>query len=177
MQAQKVLSELQHKIAVYQSMRGMRVPVVMEKHVGQRAPPIPETDNKTAASQHPPPSTSREPLGPPQRIPEVPPSIGKAQVPEVAFGGVANQEVLWALPKHQSPEASSDSSSVVEKPKMPPVSGAGNDLMTEIDWVSGPSIYLSILFCVPAGGARKDAKFLCRMLSTLCSHRINKMTS
>ncbi|PSS23149.1 hypothetical protein M430DRAFT_117037 [Amorphotheca resinae ATCC 22711] len=134
MQAQKVLSELQHKIAVYQSMRGMRVPVVMEKHVGQRAPPIPETDNKTAASQHPPPSTSREPLGPPQRIPEVPPSIGKAQVPEVAFAGVANQEVLWALPKHQSPEASSDSSSVVEKPKMPPVSGAGNDLMTEIDW-------------------------------------------
>jgi hypothetical protein len=167
-QAQKVLSELQHKIAVYQSMRGMRVPVVMEKHVGQRAPPISETDNKTA-SQHPT-STSREPLGPPQPVPEVP-SIGKAQVPEVAFAGVADQEVLWALPKHQSPEASSDSSS--EQSKMPPVSGAG-DLMTEIDWVSG---HLSLyIFCVPAG-ARAYAKFLRRMLSMLCSHRINKMTS
>ncbi|KAL2064811.1 hypothetical protein VTL71DRAFT_3951 [Oculimacula yallundae] len=36
----KILMELQQKTAVYQSMRGMRAPVVMQKHVGQREPRV-----------------------------------------------------------------------------------------------------------------------------------------
>ena len=38
--AKNILSELQRKTAVYQSMRGMRAPVVMNKHVGTQSPRV-----------------------------------------------------------------------------------------------------------------------------------------
>jgi hypothetical protein len=61
------------------------------------------------------------------------PAIGRAPV---QFAGVTNGEALWALPnQQQSPEASSDSNSVVGQSSLS-VPGAGvDDLMADIDWV------------------------------------------
>jgi hypothetical protein len=140
LKARKVLSELQQKTAVYQSMRGMRAPIVMEKALGQRPPRVADNQEK---KQDKPIS-----LGYTARSPEVSersasldvPSVGKAPLQDMVFAGVSNGESLWAMPTHRSPEASSDSNSVSGTGQQrAPAMGAGDSLMADIDWVSSPT--------------------------------------
>lgn len=88
----KILSELQQKTAVYQSMRGMRAPVVMNKHVGQRPPRVSDRNEslkrekdavETIKYNRPDPSLLNRPDG----IIGVPgPSVGRVPiVPDVTF--------------------------------------------------------------------------------------------
>ncbi|PBP24625.1 hypothetical protein BUE80_DR004460 [Diplocarpon rosae] len=134
----RVLQELQRKTAVYQSMRGMRAPVTMEKHIGQHGlhdsdkylprdpkpivpeeyPYQPQQQQQTSTSPLPfDPSMSHDPkLQPFAPMPApgtsfgLAPSIGRVPV----FAGVSDGESLWAFPnpQSQSPEASSDSMSL-----------------------------------------------------------------
>jgi hypothetical protein len=57
--------------------------------------------------------------------------IGRAPV---QFAGVTNGESLWAFPNQQSPEASSDSNSIVGQPSLPLPGSGVDDLMADIDW-------------------------------------------
>jgi hypothetical protein len=146
----KILSELQQKTAVYQSMRGMRAPVQMNKHVGQREPRVLDKikDRSMPTGLHymssPRNEASDAPDGTivygPGGLQGVPgPSIGRVPlVQDVVFAGSANGESLWALPHSQSPEASSDSASASGQapgPAFIPNPGA-DDAMADIDWVS-----------------------------------------
>jgi hypothetical protein len=137
LKARKVLSELQRKTAVYQSMRGMRAPVVMEKHLGQRPPRIADNQER---------QENIKPLKYMSRSPEIQeqpleaallqvPTVGKAPLQDMVFAGVSNGESLWAMPNHQSPEASSDSNSVIGQPPLPGTGGGVDELMADIDWV------------------------------------------
>lgn len=123
--ARKILSELQRKTAVYQGMRGMRAPVTMYKHVGQR--PARPTELKDSLSPEPAFTTSSP-------VPESS-SIGKAPFQDMVFAGVSNGESLWALPNRGSPETSSDSGSLPQRPSLVPPA-VGDNLMADIDWVS-----------------------------------------
>jgi hypothetical protein len=146
LKARKILSELQRKTAVYQSMRGMRAPVVMEKHLGLRPPRIADTQTKKEEGEQ----ERERPLIFGSRSPEAAPplesahlevpTVGKAMAQDIVFTGVSNGESLWAMPNHRSPEASSDSNSVVGQPLVTgegAVAGGrvGNELMADIDWV------------------------------------------
>ncbi|KUJ22253.1 uncharacterized protein LY89DRAFT_704043 [Mollisia scopiformis] len=156
LKGKKILSELQQKTAVYQSMRGMRAPTVMEKHVGQREPRVSDSNmnvlsNSSVKGLHYL-SSPREPDVPapnspiiygPGSLQGVPgSSIGRVDlIPQVQFAGVSNGESLWALPSSQSPEASSDTMSLSGGQPVPAVpnanAGAGNgmdDPMADIDW-------------------------------------------
>ncbi|KAI6713687.1 fungal specific transcription factor domain-containing protein, partial [Diplocarpon mali] len=135
----RILQELQRKTAVYQSMRGMRAPVTMDKHIGQREALISENNHPrdlkpTGFEQNPyhpqqqqqiiPMPLPYDPTMPfnqvmqeqPASTPTPAPSFGVApgvsRVP--VFSGVSNGESLWAFPSthSQSPEASSDSASL-----------------------------------------------------------------
>ncbi|PBP19241.1 hypothetical protein BUE80_DR009827, partial [Diplocarpon rosae] len=136
--AKRVLQELQRKTAVYQSMRGMRAPVTMEKHIGQRGlhdsdKNQPRGPKAIVPEQYPyqqqqqqqkntrplpfVPSLSYDQQWQPSAATPAPetsfglaPSIGRVPV----FAGVSDGESLWAFPKtqSQSPEASSDSMSL-----------------------------------------------------------------
>ncbi|KAG4432206.1 hypothetical protein IFR05_012305 [Cadophora sp. M221] len=141
----KILMELQQKTAVYQSMRGMRAPVVMQKHVGQREPRVsdknimrdlkyitPEQERKSNQGQDQEWDREREqeqmsplsgfqPLssyGPPVTLGVAsglggPTTIGRVPLgQDMQFAGVSNGESLWAFPNSQSPEASSDTTSL-----------------------------------------------------------------
>ncbi|KAH6675439.1 hypothetical protein B0J14DRAFT_652294 [Halenospora varia] len=162
--ALKVLTELQQKTAIYQSMRGMRAPVQMEKHIGQRPPRVASgmthSDNKSLIyMKSPSPESAQQPTAPKLepsslRVPSSSSSsttIGKAPVPvpvpDVVFAGVSNGEALWALPPgmggHQgmdvgSPDAGSDTASLAGS-VAPGVNAAmptagADDLMADIDW-------------------------------------------
>ncbi|RFU36052.1 hypothetical protein B7463_g250, partial [Scytalidium lignicola] len=130
--ARKILSELQRKTAVYQSMRGMRAPVVMEKHVGQRPPRL--SDRRV-------PSTTPDPTqsGPTSSRPE------KIVIPDVVFAGISNGEALWAPPNKASPDASSENNSTEQSNPV-----ARDDLMADIDWEALDTIF-------PPGQAIDDA--------------------
>lgn len=140
--ARSILSELQRKTAVYQSMRGMRAPIVMEKHLGQRPPRISDVqDSKERPlkfmSRSPEPAKPVESFAKEAEVPA--PAVGKMPLQDMVYAGVSNGESLWAVPNHQSPEASSDSNSVGQPPL--PVPGAGVDeLMADIDWVCISSV-------------------------------------
>lgn len=143
----KILMELQQKTAVYQSMRGMRAPVVMQKHVGQREPRVSdsnimkdlkfitpeqertssqdrELDQKSQSqSQSQSPLAGFQPLNysqnsmhghPDMSLGLIPgPTIGRVPLgQDMQFAGVSNGESLWAFPNSQSPEASSDTTSL-----------------------------------------------------------------
>lgn len=146
----KILSELQQKTAVYQSMRGMRAPVVMDKHVGQREPRVSDK-NRSSSSLDQPNKTEHsdasglKPIfagpggpnllnpGPNLLNPGLPPPIiGRIPVPpDVQFAGVSNGESLWAFPNAQSPEAHSDTTSITgQQGAVAPK----DDLMADIDW-------------------------------------------
>jgi hypothetical protein len=173
--ALRVLSELQQKTAVYQSMRGMRAPTNMERHIGQRAPRVATgpttTENKQLIYMKSPPP---EPLPTPplQTVPlplydsqyeQSSPiagggSIGKVIVPDVVYAGVSNGEALWALPNQPSPEASSDGNSVAGGLG---AANSGDDLMADIDWV-GPFVFFVFI-----------ANLSSRMHSMLYSHKIS----
>ncbi|KAG9238783.1 hypothetical protein BJ875DRAFT_3446 [Amylocarpus encephaloides] len=153
--ALKVLSELQQKTAIYQSMRGMRAPTVMEKHIGQRPPRVANgmtvTENKQLIYMKSP-EPERAPMPKFEALTPVPmqpydnasyeqiqmpitsnTSVRRALIPDVVFAGVSNGEALWALPNQPSPEASSDTQSITGLP--PPASPNGaDDLMADIDW-------------------------------------------
>jgi len=158
----KILSELQQKTAVYQSMRGMRAPVQMEKHVGQREPRVSDSNIPTIQSHglhymtsprdEPSPAPTDAPLvyGPGGIMGVPGPSVGRVPlVPGVVFAGSANGESLWALPNSQSPEASSDSAS--GQGHLPPAVPPGtDDLMADID-VS--NLHLSLLSLIFGLGA------------------------
>ncbi|KAK0118870.1 hypothetical protein ONS96_011950 [Cadophora gregata f. sp. sojae] len=185
----KILMELQQKTAVYQSMRGMRAPVVMQKHVGVREPRVsdkndgknimkelkfivPEQGKKPGqdfdqqqqqeAEQTSPlagfqplqygPSVAQGNLGMGPTLGLVPgpaydSSIGRVPLgQDMQFAGVSNGESLWAFPNSQSPEASSDTTSLSGQQVAVGSGGgtglggvaenvAGNDsLMADIDW-------------------------------------------
>ncbi|KAH7364501.1 hypothetical protein BKA65DRAFT_139629 [Rhexocercosporidium sp. MPI-PUGE-AT-0058] len=171
----KILMELQQKTAVYQSMRGMRAPVIMQKHVGQREPRVsdknimrdlkfiaPEQEQKSSSSQgldqeqgqeQMSPLAGFQPLnsyGPPltQGISGMGPTIGRVPLgQDMQFAGVSNGESLWAFPKSQSPEASSDTTSLSGQQIAGASGGVGgggvnmaqnvgqqDDLMADIDW-------------------------------------------
>ena len=141
--ARSVLSELQRKTAVYQSMRGMRAPVVMEKHLGQRPPRISHVQESKERSlkfmsRSPEPAKAVESFAKESEAPAQ--AVGKMPLQDMVYAGVSNGESLWAMPNHQSPEASSDSNSVVGQPRLP-VPGSGVDeLMADIDWVRIPRV-------------------------------------
>ena len=158
--ARKVLSELQRKTAVYQSMRGMRAPVVMEKHLGLRPPRISEAQKPGQHSKERDKQEDRplifgnvrspdpaQPLETAHReIPQVSnmPKMGMQQ--DMVFAGVSNGESLWAMPNHRSPEASSGSNSVAGPTpalgdslpfgELGGKAGGVDQLMADIDWVS-----------------------------------------
>jgi hypothetical protein len=149
LKAKKILSELQQKTAVYQSMRGMRAPVHMDKHVGQREPRVLDSTSPTVKSgglhymTSPREGKASLPADAPLvygpgRIMGVPgPSVGRVPlVPNVVFAGSANGESLWALPSSQSPEASSDVASASGQPPLSAGPPGTDDLMADIDWVS-----------------------------------------
>ncbi|TVY37380.1 Bikaverin cluster transcription factor [Lachnellula subtilissima] len=160
----RVLSELQQKTAIYQSMRGMRAPVQMDKHLGMRPPRVKSEASQTAKKglvYGVSPSASEESEAA-QRIQQVPisgggfTSIGRAPLPDVVFAGVSNGESLWALPTQRSPEGSDTLSNPGQEPITPLMNDAGtDDLMADIDWdafdalfpengqpvITGPSFY------------------------------------
>jgi hypothetical protein len=115
----------------------MRAPIAMEKHLGQRPPRISESNFRGLKYFSPPPQTSdsskiSQSTEPPDYVSETQ-TIGRAPI---QYAGATNGESLWALPTQQSPEASSDSNSVVGQSSLP-VTGSGmDDLMADIDWVS-----------------------------------------
>lgn len=150
LKGKKILSELQQKTAIYQSMRGMRAPTIMEKHVGQREPRVADS-NSTNLNKGPDynaqPKTEKTEITTLYRgaLKGVPgDSIGRVPLiptPEVQYAGVSNGESLWALPSSQSPEASSDTMSLSggQTVPAPPISGASmDDPMADIDWARIP---------------------------------------
>ncbi|KAE8441624.1 hypothetical protein EG329_004633 [Mollisiaceae sp. DMI_Dod_QoI] len=162
LKGKKILSELQQKTAIYQSMRGMRAPTVMEKHVGQREPRVSDSNISNASNasnretnivkglHYSGPTRELEPPAPksplnygPGGLQGVPgPNIGRVPLgSEIQFAGVSNGESLWALPSSQSPEASSDTTSLSGQPQpAPPAAGTGmDDPMADIDWVITPN--------------------------------------
>jgi hypothetical protein len=136
----KILSELQQKTAIYQSMRGMRAPVVMEKHLGQRPPRVADSNARDQSLKFlnaPRDSEFPIPRAMQSSTPDASPFVGRVPIADVQFAGVSNGESLWALPNQRSPEASSDSNSVAGGQMPPMMSGVGqDDLMADIDWVS-----------------------------------------
>jgi len=143
----RVLSELQQKTAIYQSMRGMRAPVQMDKHLGQRPPRV-KSDSKTGSKgllygQSPSPSGGENLESPELQMLPIPmgsSSIGRVPLPDVVFAGVSNGESLWALPTQRSPE-NSDTLSPEQDPIAPVMNQeSDDDLMADIDWVNTRSI-------------------------------------
>jgi hypothetical protein len=145
----KILTELQQKTAIYQSMRGMRAPVVMEKHVGQREPRVADSNTPTSSKgvvkglhllATPREQETLETInyatsgGSIHGVPG--PSVGRVPlVQDMQFAGVSNGESLWALPNSASPEASSDTASVSGQQPAPMQNMGIDDLMADIDWV------------------------------------------
>lgn len=129
--ARRVLSELQRKTAIYQNLRGIRAPVVMENPLEQ---PV-------LLGGFTSPNISYRELGSPEnRTKTQKQAVGKASLADVVFAGVANGEALWAMPNAMSPEATgSEASSTPGMQNVFPVPVAGvgpqNDLMADIDWV------------------------------------------
>ena len=124
-----LLTNMQQKTAVYQSIRGMRAPVTMGKHLGQQLPRRSNTNNDPMVIGSPPPQTSESPDLAPRM-----PVVGKASV---QFAGVTNSEVLWALPNQKpSPGASSEFSSGAGQSSLGIPAAGMDDLMADIDWVS-----------------------------------------
>ena len=164
--ARRLLSELRRKTAVYQSLRGMRAPVVSEKHLGQRAPQI--ADIQEPKDSIPLKFMSRSPNISEKRAETLPrgaSSIGEMPFQDiVVFAGVSNGESLWAMPNQQSPEASSDSTSVVGQPPVPAPGTGVDELMADIDWV-----------CAEVWTVLLELTLFPRMLSMCCSLRTNKM--
>jgi len=124
--------------------------VTVEKHLGQRSPKPAglKTRNHTYISPPPPiPISLSQDMGQntghnmvmqaPGTSSELP-TIGRAPV---HFAGVTNGESLWALPTQESPEASSDSNSVLGQSSVS-ISGSGtDDLMADIDWVAFDALF------------------------------------
>ena len=152
--AKKILSELQRKTAIYQSMRGMRAPVVMERHLDlmpakfagvQENKGRDEEEERSLDFGH---SRKPDPVYPSESahlgVPTTMPRVGMGMPQDMVFAGVSNGESLWALPNQRSPETSSDSNSVVgQTPGFGGATGAPglkaegvDQLMADIDWVS-----------------------------------------
>lgn len=131
-------------------MRGMRAPLIMEKHVGQREPRVSDKntprDLKSVVPAQEPQAealdlkslqygsnTTQSIVG------NV--SVGVGMGPDIQFAGVSNGESLWALPNSQSPEASSDTMSLSSQFAGGSHMALGNtgivnedDPMADIDW-------------------------------------------
>lgn len=169
----RVLSELQQKTAIYQSMRGMRAPVNMNKHLGMRPPlvkPDPQIGEKGLRwGLSPSPSEETEA----QTTQKVPlpvggsTSIGRAPLPDVVFAGVSNGESLWALPTQRSPEGSDTLSNPGQEPITPLMNAGTDDLMADIDW--GEYWDYCALLAV--------ADCLIKMLLMRCSQRMGSLLS
>ncbi|RDW85024.1 hypothetical protein BP6252_02614 [Coleophoma cylindrospora] len=128
----KIISELKRKTTVYQSMRGMRAPIAMQKHLGEQ--PARKSESQT--------STSPEPVSNPYVGTSEKSAVGKAPIqPGVVFAGVSNGESLWALPDQESPEASSESGSGSQRPSLAPSAAGTDDLMAEIDWEAFDALF------------------------------------
>ena len=161
----RLLSEVQRKTAVYHSMRGMRAPVVLEKYLGQRTPQVADPQEPGDGRQLK--FTSQSPNIPEQQVETLPrgaSSIVKAPLHDMVFAGVSNGESLWAMPNQQSPEASSDSNSVVGAPPVPGLGAGVDELMADIDWV-----------CAEVWTVLLRLTLFNRMPSIRCSLRSNKM--
>lgn len=144
--AKKVLSELQQKTAVYQSLRGMRAPSAMGKYANAMVAPRPTDRSGSPIVSEPAAGDDRLVQLP---LFETPPLVGKLAVPEarnpeMQFAGVSNGESLWALPRQRSPGSGSGSEAAFAggtAPMVGSVVGGGgggdgmDDLMADIDWV------------------------------------------
>lgn len=120
--AKKILSEMQRKTAVYQSMRGMRAPVGMEKHR-----PVPkQTESHISNSSQ----DAAVPLG------NTSPYFDRISMPDVVFAGISNGEAIWALPNKASPDASSESNSIGAPDRQNSVAAIPpSNPMADVDWV------------------------------------------
>ncbi|KAH8815015.1 fungal-specific transcription factor domain-containing protein [Xylogone sp. PMI_703] len=136
--ARRILSELQRKTSAYQRMRGMRAPVVMEKHIGQQPPR--QSDRRVA---------SISPDSVPQSVTTT--HSEKTEMPDVVFAGISNGEVLWALPDKASPDTSSEiNSNPGQEQSTTLAPQISDDPMTNIDWEVFDAIF-------PPGQALDDA--------------------
>lgn len=147
--ARKVLSELQQKTAIYQSLRGMRAPSTMGKYVGALVSPRPADRGGSPIVSSPPMTAEDTGL---VKLPhfDTAPFVGKVKLPEqgrqseMQFAGMSNGESLWALPRQKSPGSGSEGASVVGEIGQMAGGGDGmDDLMADIDWVC---CFLFLLF-------------------------------
>ncbi|TGO51393.1 hypothetical protein BCON_0162g00150 [Botryotinia convoluta] len=117
--ARKILSELQQKTAVYQSMRGMRAPVTMNNLVGQR-PPKPTSEEGRATGPIPNPE--------PYLLGKMPLSDSDA-----ILSSVSNNEHVGTYPTGRTSEVSSPASTMGQQivSQSPSVN---DDIMADIDW-------------------------------------------
>ncbi|KAI9642205.1 hypothetical protein NHQ30_009007 [Ciborinia camelliae] len=117
--ARKILSELQQKTAIYQSMRGMRAPMTMNKHVAHaQRPPKPEEGRATGLVSNPESS-----------------SLGKMPLSDsdAILARVPNSESLERNPGGRTSEASSPASAMEQQMNSQSPS-VNDDIMADIDW-------------------------------------------
>ncbi|KAL3418979.1 fungal specific transcription factor domain-containing protein [Phlyctema vagabunda] len=126
--ARRVLSELQWKTSVYQSMRGMRAPLTMQEHLEKK------TSIPSERASFSPEADSISPMMPQKS------SIGKVPLQDVVFAGVSNGESLWALPTQQSPEDSSEHGSSGKQPSIVPLDEV-DGVMADVDWVAFDTLF------------------------------------
>lgn len=114
--ALRVLAELQQKTTIYQSMRGMRAPTDMDRHIGQRPPRVANgmlaTENKQLIYLKNPEAraaalaemAAKSKAVEDQNMSFAPPvaetsnSTAQNAMLDMVFAGVSNGEALWALP-------------------------------------------------------------------------------
>jgi hypothetical protein len=113
-------------------MRGIRAPVVMEKHIEQKQRPHHASD------------MNKSPTGPPRsddisakkaEIPEIPPT-NRTLTQDVVFSGISNGKSLWAAPGPQTPETAGDNDIAIGNAYMSGNDTGGDDMMADFDWVS-----------------------------------------
>lgn len=141
--ARTLVTEMREKTGVFQSMRKMRAPASMEKHVESKIkssgrPPMASNITSRVIKQEDlpfAPNMSAIPLA------QTSPETGQLNPQNMIYAGEANGESYWTFPKHHhSPEGtvSDGSGSFVEQrhPSSASAGGTIDDAMADIDWVS-----------------------------------------
>ncbi|PQE03356.1 fungal specific transcription factor domain-containing protein [Rutstroemia sp. NJR-2017a BBW] len=122
--ARKVLSELQQKTAMYAQMRGMRAPLIMNKHVGPKQPQLTASDERISKSQ-------ASGLETPDSS-----SVGRVPVSDVLMAQNSVNEPFWTMPdRRASYETSSETSSPMPQQTPTQTPNINDDIMADIDWV------------------------------------------
>jgi hypothetical protein len=122
--ARKILSELQQKTAIYAQMRGMRAPLIMNKHVGPKPPRLSASDDRISKSQ----ASSLETVDSS--------SVGRVPVSDVLMAQNSLNEPFWTMPgRRASHETSSETSSPMPQQTSSQTPSVNEDIMADIDWV------------------------------------------